>query len=179
MSEYTADADGMGVLRLLNAIRSAGLEKKTKFYQAHALRALCLCWARASRGQDWCLGEGCVLHLQWMRHGQPFLGTGVTAFNSVCTQRRASAFVWGQPSSKRTREVRARASESEASARARRAHACVSADVRTTCVCHCAAQRKASALVICSNAAEAGPRPQLAHHREQLLHHHGQQQQRS
>mmetsp|Transcript_61174 Transcript_61174/g.162560 ORF Transcript_61174/g.162560 Transcript_61174/m.162560 type:complete len:424 (-) Transcript_61174:79-1350(-) len=33
-SEYTADVDGLGVLRLLNAIRSAGLEKQTKFYQA-------------------------------------------------------------------------------------------------------------------------------------------------
>ena len=26
--------DGLGVLRLLNAIRSAGLEKRTRFYQA-------------------------------------------------------------------------------------------------------------------------------------------------
>ena len=34
MSEYTADTDGIGVLRLLNAIRSAGLVDKTKFYQA-------------------------------------------------------------------------------------------------------------------------------------------------
>ena len=34
MSEYTADADGMGVLRILNAIRSAGLTTKTRFYQA-------------------------------------------------------------------------------------------------------------------------------------------------
>uniref|UniRef100_A0A7S3AHT4 GDP-mannose 4,6-dehydratase n=1 Tax=Haptolina ericina TaxID=156174 RepID=A0A7S3AHT4_9EUKA len=34
MSEYTADADGMGVLRLLNALRSSGLEKTCKFYQA-------------------------------------------------------------------------------------------------------------------------------------------------
>merc|ERR1712054_45221 len=34
MSEYTADTDGIGVLRLLNAIRSAGLAEKTKFYQA-------------------------------------------------------------------------------------------------------------------------------------------------
>merc|ERR1711988_1023598 len=34
MSEYTADTDGMGVLRLLNAIRSAGLVEKTRFYQA-------------------------------------------------------------------------------------------------------------------------------------------------
>jgi GDPmannose 4,6-dehydratase len=32
--EYTADADGLGVLRLLEAIRILGLEKKTKFYQA-------------------------------------------------------------------------------------------------------------------------------------------------
>ena len=34
MSEYTADVDGIGTLRLLNAIRACGLEKKTKFYQA-------------------------------------------------------------------------------------------------------------------------------------------------
>ena len=33
-SEYTADVDGLGVLRLLNAIRSAGLEKRCRFYQA-------------------------------------------------------------------------------------------------------------------------------------------------
>ena len=32
--EYTADIDGVGVLRLLNAIRSAGLEKISRFYQA-------------------------------------------------------------------------------------------------------------------------------------------------
>ena len=32
--EYTADVDGMGTLRLLEAIRILGLEKKTKFYQA-------------------------------------------------------------------------------------------------------------------------------------------------
>lgn len=32
--EYTADIDGVGVLRLLNAIRSAGLEKIARFYQA-------------------------------------------------------------------------------------------------------------------------------------------------
>lgn len=37
MSEYTAEADGVGVLRLLNAIRSAGLEKKTRLYQ------VCMC----------------------------------------------------------------------------------------------------------------------------------------
>ncbi|MDD2976792.1 GDP-mannose 4,6-dehydratase [Aquabacterium sp.] len=32
--EYTANADGIGTLRLLEAIRILGLEKKTRFYQA-------------------------------------------------------------------------------------------------------------------------------------------------
>ena len=32
--EYTANADGLGVLRILETIRSAGLHEKTKFYQA-------------------------------------------------------------------------------------------------------------------------------------------------
>jgi len=32
--EYTADVDALGALRLLEAIRICGLEKKTKFYQA-------------------------------------------------------------------------------------------------------------------------------------------------
>jgi GDPmannose 4,6-dehydratase len=34
MSEYTAEVDGIGTLRLLNAIRSCGLTNYTKFYQA-------------------------------------------------------------------------------------------------------------------------------------------------
>src|SRR6516162_3886173 len=32
--EYTANADGLGTLRLLEAIRILGMEKKTRFYQA-------------------------------------------------------------------------------------------------------------------------------------------------
>lgn len=32
--EYTADVDAMGTLRILEAIRLLGLEKKTRFYQA-------------------------------------------------------------------------------------------------------------------------------------------------
>ena len=32
--EYTANSDGLGALRILEAIRILGLEKKTKFYQA-------------------------------------------------------------------------------------------------------------------------------------------------
>ena len=52
MSEYTAEADGVGVLRLLNAIRSAGLEKKTRLYQVSHW-CCCLSWfvARAWRVQ--------------------------------------------------------------------------------------------------------------------------------
>jgi GDPmannose 4,6-dehydratase len=34
MSEYTAEADGLGTLRILNAIRTCGLASKTRFYQA-------------------------------------------------------------------------------------------------------------------------------------------------
>jgi len=34
MPEYTADCDGVGVLRMLDAIRATGLEKQIKFYQA-------------------------------------------------------------------------------------------------------------------------------------------------
>ena len=32
--EYTANADALGTLRILEAIRILGLEKKVKFYQA-------------------------------------------------------------------------------------------------------------------------------------------------
>lgn len=32
--EYTANADGIGTLRILEAMRILGLEKKTRFYQA-------------------------------------------------------------------------------------------------------------------------------------------------
>jgi len=34
MPEYAADADGVGVLRMLDAIRAAGMEKEVRFYQA-------------------------------------------------------------------------------------------------------------------------------------------------
>jgi GDPmannose 4,6-dehydratase len=34
MPEYTADCDGIGVLRMLDAIRATGLEKQVRFYQA-------------------------------------------------------------------------------------------------------------------------------------------------
>ena len=34
MAEYTADTDGVGALRILEAVRLLGLNKKTKVYQA-------------------------------------------------------------------------------------------------------------------------------------------------
>ena len=34
MPEYTADCDGLGVLRMLDAVRASGLEKSVRFYQA-------------------------------------------------------------------------------------------------------------------------------------------------
>ena len=44
MCEYTADADGLGTLRMLNAIRTAGLADKTRFYHnfkcAHSTRTI-------------------------------------------------------------------------------------------------------------------------------------------
>lgn len=33
LSEYTANVDGVGTLRLLDAIRTCGLERTVKFYQ--------------------------------------------------------------------------------------------------------------------------------------------------
>merc|ERR1712137_1264428 len=41
--EYTAQADGVGTLRLLEAVRTAGLEKKTRLYQASTSELLVSC----------------------------------------------------------------------------------------------------------------------------------------
>ncbi|GIQ77072.1 hypothetical protein BraRD5C2_55200 [Bradyrhizobium sp. RD5-C2] len=43
--EYTANSDALGTLRILEAIRIVGLEKKSKFYQA----SNCTAWCRKSR----------------------------------------------------------------------------------------------------------------------------------
>ena len=45
--EYTADVDGLGTLRLLEAIRILGLEKKTRFYQAST--SSCMVWFKKLR----------------------------------------------------------------------------------------------------------------------------------
>jgi GDPmannose 4,6-dehydratase len=34
ISEYTAEVDAVGTLRILDAIRTCGMEKKIRFYQA-------------------------------------------------------------------------------------------------------------------------------------------------
>ena len=44
--EYTADVDALGTLRLLEAIRFLGLEKKTRFYQASTSDLNCTVWCR-------------------------------------------------------------------------------------------------------------------------------------
>lgn len=46
---YTANTDALGTLRLLEAIRILGLEKKTRFYQALQLGTL---WPRAADPAD-------------------------------------------------------------------------------------------------------------------------------
>ncbi len=40
--EYTANADGIGTLRILEAVRTLGLEKKTRIYQASTSELYCL-----------------------------------------------------------------------------------------------------------------------------------------
>jgi GDPmannose 4,6-dehydratase len=37
MAEYTGDVDGLGTLRILDAIRTAGLEKHVRFYQVRLI----------------------------------------------------------------------------------------------------------------------------------------------
>jgi GDPmannose 4,6-dehydratase len=54
MSEYTADADGLGTLRMLNAIRTAGLADKTRFYQVHTP---CPCRSLPSHSPTFLLGK--------------------------------------------------------------------------------------------------------------------------
>lgn len=40
LSEYTANVDGVGTLRLLDAIRTCGMEKDVKFYQVRVYSLL-------------------------------------------------------------------------------------------------------------------------------------------
>lgn len=42
MAEYTGDVDAIGTLRLLDAIRTAGLTKKVRFYQASTSEVLAI-----------------------------------------------------------------------------------------------------------------------------------------
>lgn len=42
MAEYTANVDGLGTLRLLDALRTVGLTDSVRFYQASTRLALSL-----------------------------------------------------------------------------------------------------------------------------------------
>ena len=53
--EYTADTDALGTLRILEAIRILGLEKKTRFYQASTFGTV---WAGSGSSSD---GNNAVL----------------------------------------------------------------------------------------------------------------------
>ena len=69
--EYTADIDAMGPLRLLEAIRILGLEKKTRFYQErdHAvLSAQPLCRGQALRLLDYGELPRVLWHVCLQRH---------------------------------------------------------------------------------------------------------------
>ena len=76
--EYTADVDGMGTLRLLEAIRFLGLEKKTKFY--HAVAKMYAYWIvvnyRESYGMFAC--NGILFNHESPRRGETFVTRKIT-----------------------------------------------------------------------------------------------------
>jgi len=51
--EYTADVDGMGTLRILEAIRILGLEKKTRYFRSTEVEALLGAPTKAKQKLDW------------------------------------------------------------------------------------------------------------------------------
>ena len=85
--EYTANSDALGALRLLEAIRILGLEKKTRFYQASTSRAL-----RPGAG-DAAEGDHALLSAQPLRAWPSSTPTGsrsTTARPTACTPATAS-----------------------------------------------------------------------------------------
>ncbi len=85
--EYTANADGVGTLRLLEAIRILGLEKKTRFYQASTSELYGLVRETPQNGED------AVLPAQPLRRRQAVRATGsrsTTARPTACTPATAS-----------------------------------------------------------------------------------------
>lgn len=69
--EYTGDVTGLGTLRLLEAIRELGLERKCRFYQASSSEMFGSA-ARASNGEDAVLPALAV----WLREGVCLLVNG-------------------------------------------------------------------------------------------------------
>ena len=54
--EYTAEADAVGTLRMLEAVRILGMEKKTRIYQACKDSGLCCtCFSEVISGSGFCL----------------------------------------------------------------------------------------------------------------------------
>lgn len=41
LAEYTANVDAVGTLRLLDAIKTCGMEKTVRFYQVHVTKQYC------------------------------------------------------------------------------------------------------------------------------------------
>jgi hypothetical protein len=83
--EYTANADAVGVLRLLEAIRILGMEKETRFYQAYDLGTLRSGSGSAAEGDDAVLSAIALWRSQALRlldHGE--LPRGL---RHVCLQR--------------------------------------------------------------------------------------------
>ena len=68
--EYTANADAIGTLRLLEAIRILGLEKTTRFYQASTSEL----YGKVQR--DAAAGDHAVLPAQPLCRGQALRATG-------------------------------------------------------------------------------------------------------
>ena len=50
--EYTAESDAVGTLRMLEAVRILGMEKKTKIYQASTSELFGLVQGSTSKGND-------------------------------------------------------------------------------------------------------------------------------
>lgn len=61
--EYTAEADAIGTLRMLEAVRILGMEKKTKIYQASTSELFGLVQEVPQRKQHLFIP---VLHMEWL-----------------------------------------------------------------------------------------------------------------
>ena len=89
MSEYTADADGLGTLRLLNAIRTCGLQDTCRFYQVWRLDRTLDCTLDCTL--DRALDPRTGVDQRAVRPGARGAPEGVDAFLSSVPVRRCEA----------------------------------------------------------------------------------------